>query len=75
MFYTILRKENDNMNELEAYDSIGMQYYYLRNIDKAMYYHNRMMNGILESNTEEKQDNIESLSRVLLTVWACQNTE
>eukprot|EP00826_Nyctotherus_ovalis_P006736 TRINITY_DN11624_c0_g2_i5.p1 TRINITY_DN11624_c0_g2~~TRINITY_DN11624_c0_g2_i5.p1 ORF type:complete len:238 (-),score=31.02 TRINITY_DN11624_c0_g2_i5:462-1175(-) len=55
------RKENDHANELDAYDSIGMQYYYLRNIDKAMYYHSRMMYGKVEKETPEKLGSLEKL--------------
>ena len=40
--------------EIEAYDNIGLQYYYLGNMNKASYYHNRMMNGLIERKTPEK---------------------
>ena len=50
------------MNELEAYDNIGTQYYYLKNINKAIYYHNRTMNGKIEKETDEKLDSIEKLT-------------
>lgn len=49
------------MNELDAYDNIGIQYYYLHNVSKAMYYHNRMMNGKLEPNNIVKKVNISNL--------------
>jgi len=38
-----------------------MEYYYLRNIDKARFYHNRMMNGELEKRTQVKEWNLEYL--------------
>eukprot|EP00826_Nyctotherus_ovalis_P006735 TRINITY_DN11624_c0_g2_i3.p1 TRINITY_DN11624_c0_g2~~TRINITY_DN11624_c0_g2_i3.p1 ORF type:complete len:171 (-),score=43.20 TRINITY_DN11624_c0_g2_i3:439-951(-) len=38
-----------------------MQYYYLRNIDKAMYYHSRMMYGKVEKETPEKLGSLEKL--------------
>eukprot|EP00826_Nyctotherus_ovalis_P049135 TRINITY_DN5885_c0_g1_i5.p1 TRINITY_DN5885_c0_g1~~TRINITY_DN5885_c0_g1_i5.p1 ORF type:complete len:285 (-),score=81.09 TRINITY_DN5885_c0_g1_i5:373-1227(-) len=49
--------------ELEAYDNIGLVYYYLGDIDKAIYYHNRMMNKQLEEETEEKKWNNYSVSK------------
>lgn len=40
---------HNNMElELEAYDRIGRQYYYLGNLDKAVYYNNRAWKGIVE---------------------------
>eukprot|EP00826_Nyctotherus_ovalis_P009407 TRINITY_DN12483_c0_g5_i1.p1 TRINITY_DN12483_c0_g5~~TRINITY_DN12483_c0_g5_i1.p1 ORF type:complete len:224 (-),score=65.19 TRINITY_DN12483_c0_g5_i1:533-1204(-) len=55
------RSEEDAVNELDAYDSIGMQYYYLKNIDKARYYHNRMMNNELERNSSAKLNSLQLL--------------
>eukprot|EP00826_Nyctotherus_ovalis_P038412 TRINITY_DN3599_c0_g2_i3.p1 TRINITY_DN3599_c0_g2~~TRINITY_DN3599_c0_g2_i3.p1 ORF type:complete len:294 (+),score=54.66 TRINITY_DN3599_c0_g2_i3:303-1184(+) len=40
-----------------------MMYYYLKEIDKAMYYHNRMMNGETEKKTLAKNLNLESLNK------------
>ncbi len=51
------------MQELDAYDSIGMQYYYMGNIDKAIFYHNRMMRGELERFTPEREWNQTALER------------
>ena len=51
------------MQELDAYDAIGMEYYYLRDIDKAIFYHNRMMKGELEKMTVEKRWNLDVLER------------
>ena len=34
---------NDKFAELSAYDSIGMQWFYLGELDKAKYYHERMV--------------------------------
>ena len=41
----------DKQNELLAYDSIGLQYYYLGNVEHAQYFHFKMMRG--EYETEE----------------------
>jgi len=54
---------NENKIELETYDLIGMQYYYLENLDKARYYHTRMMKGILEPQTYEKSENLQKLQK------------
>ncbi len=40
-----------------------MEYYYLRNIDKAIYYHNRMMEGEHEKQTPAKECDLEQLER------------
>lgn len=37
------KKHNNIKNELLAYDLIGIQYYYLGEIEKASHYHNRMV--------------------------------
>jgi len=37
-------------DELMAYDLMGMQYYYMGDLEKANYYHSRMSNGKLEPN-------------------------
>lgn len=47
--------------ELQAYDNIGLEYYYLGNIDKAIFYHNRMMEGELEISTPAKEWNLNQL--------------
>ena len=39
---------NDKMQELRAYDNLGMANFYKQVLDKANYYHIRAMNGILE---------------------------
>jgi len=44
----------DTQSELKAYDNIGIQYYYLGNMSKAEFYHNRMMKGEIEPKTQEK---------------------
>jgi len=36
--------------ELKAYDNIGMSYYYLNKLDEAQFYHNRIWEGVVESN-------------------------
>lgn len=38
----------DHDRELLAYDLLGIQFYYLGEIDKASYFHQRMVNGELE---------------------------
>lgn len=40
--------QNDKNNELLAYDYIGMQYYYLGDLEKSKYYHLKMVNGETE---------------------------
>lgn len=47
----------DKKTELESYDNIGLAYYYLGDINKAIYYHNRMMNKRFEGETQEKHWN------------------
>jgi hypothetical protein len=59
----ICRAEKKTTKELEAYDNIGIMYYYLGNINKAIYYHNRMMKGELEGDTAEKRWNVEALAK------------
>ena len=39
----------DKQNELLAYDSIGLQYYYLGDIEQAQYFHFKMMKGEYET--------------------------
>ncbi len=46
---------------MDAYDDIGLEYYYLRKIDKAIYYHNRMMECRLEGETVEREMALERL--------------
>ena len=55
------RSEDDAKNELNAYDNIGIQYYYLNDIDRAKYYHNRMMNNELERDTSAKRIGLDKL--------------
>ncbi len=57
------RAEHNPMFELDAYDNMGIQYYYGGNLDKAMYYHHRMMAGIIEEETNVKAWNIGLLER------------
>ena len=64
MVYKIYyRKLNDAYQELEVYDLIGMEYYYMNNIGKAQFYHNRMMEGELEPFSLVKQKNLEVLEK------------
>ncbi len=51
------------MRELEAYDDIGVEYYYLADINKATYYHNRMMECDLEGQTVERAMALENLAK------------
>ena len=41
--------QNLHAEELEAYDKIGIQYYYLGNLERSRYYNTRMMIGRLEA--------------------------
>ena len=41
---------NDIKAELKVYDFLGKQYYNLNDMDKACYFHNRMMGNIKEEN-------------------------
>ena len=54
---------HDDQSELDAYDSLGIAYYYIGNVDKAIYYHNRMMAGELEPDGEVKQWNLGLLEK------------
>lgn len=47
----------DRRVELETYDCIGLAYYYLGDINKAIYYHNRMMEKKLEGDSQERRWN------------------
>jgi len=40
---------------------IGMEYYYLNNIPKAQFYHERAMKGKIEPMSLEKMENLEEL--------------
>jgi hypothetical protein len=51
----------DRRVELESYDNIGLAYYYLGDINKAIYYHNRMMEKRLEGDTQEKRWNSQAV--------------
>ena len=48
-----IRETNDINSELKAYDNIGMEYYYMGDIDKAKYYNTRMMGSNRESAKSE----------------------
>lgn len=41
-------KLNDKDHEILAYDLIGMQFYYMGDLEKSKYYHQRMVDGELE---------------------------
>ena len=43
--------EQDEEGELNAYDSMGLEYFYLGDIEKSSYYHDRMVRGKLESDS------------------------
>ena len=45
----MIRDCNSIPGELNAYDNIGVSYYYLGELEKAMFYHERMMRGKIES--------------------------
>jgi len=46
-------KNNFNA-EMEAYDALAVQYYYLADLDRANYFHDRSMKGIREK--EDSRD-------------------
>ena len=48
--------------EFLAYDLIGKQYFYLGELDKALYYHEKMMNGKTEENQALVQLGISKIS-------------
>jgi hypothetical protein len=39
----------DTDKELKAYDLIGVQYFYMGNLEKANFYHNKMLRGECEN--------------------------
>ena len=43
--YGKYREVRDPSSELDAYDSIGMEYFYLGDLDRARYYHKRMVDS------------------------------
>jgi hypothetical protein len=49
------------VEELEVYDMIGIEYYYLNDIPKAQFYHERMMKGEIEPISLEKVQNLKEL--------------
>lgn len=51
-------KENNIEYEMQSYDYLGLQYFYLGKLDKAKYYHERMVRGQFES----KKSNLRGLS-------------
>eukprot|EP00826_Nyctotherus_ovalis_P066977 TRINITY_DN9968_c0_g1_i22.p1 TRINITY_DN9968_c0_g1~~TRINITY_DN9968_c0_g1_i22.p1 ORF type:complete len:229 (+),score=75.15 TRINITY_DN9968_c0_g1_i22:685-1371(+) len=55
----------DRRVELETYDCIGLAYYYLGDINKAIYYHNRMMEKRLEGDSQEKRWNNQAVANKL----------
>jgi hypothetical protein len=58
---------NSNRYELLAYDLIGVQYYYLGELEKAKYYHEKMMSGETEPiNSELRKLGINKLINKLL---------
>jgi hypothetical protein len=47
---------NRPVDELKAYDNVGMAYFYLQDLKKANNYHQRAMKGVIESpNTAAKE--------------------
>jgi len=44
-------QEADINMEMTAYDCLSLDYYYLGEIDKSKYYHERMTRGKMENNT------------------------
>ena len=53
----------NSKSELEVYDNLGIEYYYLGDIERAVYYHNRMIQGSLEpEGTAVKEISLNMLS-------------
>lgn len=46
---------DDYISELRCYDNIGIQNFYIGNKSKSRYYHNRMMNGIIEKKSSNQR--------------------
>ena len=65
--YLYHRFIHDKISELDAYDNMGVEYYYIGDINKANFYHSRMMNGIIEENTDTKKWNLQMLDKVAKT--------
>ena len=48
--------------EISAYESLSIQYYYLGDLDKCMYYHNRVQKGLREPfDSYERKTALETL--------------
>ncbi len=53
---------NDVDKELECYEYIGQNFYYLGNLPKALYYHDRSQRGLREAdNSPSKKYSEENL--------------
>lgn len=50
---TLRRETKNTALELDSYDRIGMQYYYMGNVERANYYHGRMMEAQREPATSQ----------------------
>ena len=46
----------DRRKELLAYDSIGLQYYYMGEVENANFYHEKMLNGNVERTNSDLRD-------------------
>ena len=44
-------EQRDEEGELNAYDNMGLEYFYLGDIEKSSYYHDRMVRGKVESDS------------------------
>jgi len=49
---------NSEVKESRAYDLIGMQYYYMGNLEAAEFYHNKMNLGEMEPKDSSLRDSI-----------------
>ena len=58
----------DKQNELLAYDSIGLQYYYLGDVEQEQYFHFKMMKGEYESEKSDLNSHNEIPDNPLLNV-------
>ncbi|CAI2387411.1 unnamed protein product [Moneuplotes crassus] len=56
-------KMEDKFQEARAFDYLGVQYFYLGNIEKSKYYHSRWLNGSYEPNTSNIRKVYSSISK------------
>ena len=75
LIYIYIYREGKDQNaqnaELESYDRIGLSYYYLNDLEKANYYHERSICGKLQSESSRlrKQKKIINLKAARLNYY------